>query len=307
MPGLVGIFMMLGGLLMLVGLVLILIKAFKESFLWGLLVLLIPFLGALAFVANNWREAKNGFYVLFIGTMLALIAVYGGADKELELADKIAKVDSKVAEETGVSLKDIPQSDKVAELLEKRPTEVEVPNQAEAEAMGVDAKEDVFEEEALAELESVEIKPLSEPTGLVESPEIKVKVVKKSYQPISRSRLNDFLGAPIRIHMLDGDVEEGVLEKVSDTGDSVTVMQSAGAGEISYEYPFARIEWMEVLARVGTVPAPEDDVAVPGEVTPVFLPEGVEPSAGTPAEEPAPMTIEPVNPEPATQAPAAPQ
>jgi hypothetical protein len=107
--------------------------------------------------------------------------------------------------------------------------------------------------------------------------------------------------------MRGGDVEEGILEKVSDTGDSVTVMQSAGAGEISYEYPFAKVEWMEVLARVGTVPAPEDDVAAPGEVTPVFLPEGVEPTPKTPAEEPAPMAIEPVNSEPAAQAPAATQ
>jgi len=285
MPGLVGIFMVVGGLVTVAGLVMILIRAFRHGIFWGLFVLLIPYLGALGFAAGNWREAKNGFYVLLVGTLLTVVALYGGADKELELAEKVAQVDSKVEEKTGVSIKHIPQTEKVAELLDKRPTEIEVPNQERAEALGVDTSQDVFEEEALAELEGPGIEPMSPPEELVESPQPKIKLVKKSFQPVSRQRLKDYLDTPIRLHMLGGEVEEGIVENISDAGDSVTVRQSAGTGEVSYEYPFARVEWMEVLAKTGTVPAPEEDVVNEGEVTPVFLPEDAEPGEPEPAAE----------------------
>lgn len=66
-----------GGLLMLVGGILIAVAAFRESVLWGLACLFIPF-AALIFVITHFEEAKGGlmFYVAGIGAAV-LGAVMG--------------------------------------------------------------------------------------------------------------------------------------------------------------------------------------------------------------------------------------
>ena len=111
-----------------------------------------------------------------------------------------------------------------------------------------------------------------------------------SLQPVARKRLPDYIGYDMRVHLAGGEIEEGVLDSLSTTGDSLSLRQRVSAGEITYEYPFSKIEWLEVFAEAGTVPAPEEEVPAPTEVTPRFLPKDQLP----PKDEPVAPATEPV-------------
>jgi hypothetical protein len=60
-----------------IGNVMILVAAFRQSFLWGVLTLLLPFV-QLLFLIRHWEEAKKGFCLgmggalLFMGTLFCL-------------------------------------------------------------------------------------------------------------------------------------------------------------------------------------------------------------------------------------------
>lgn len=59
------IFYVIGAIIALVFGVILLIKAFKESVLWGLAYLFIPF-ASLVFVVKYWDECKDPFLKLLI-------------------------------------------------------------------------------------------------------------------------------------------------------------------------------------------------------------------------------------------------
>jgi hypothetical protein len=63
-----------GGLAGFVGSAMVLIKAFRESALWGLVSFFIPF-AIFVFVAKNWEEAKTGFGVALAGGAIAFLGV----------------------------------------------------------------------------------------------------------------------------------------------------------------------------------------------------------------------------------------
>lgn len=60
---------MVGIVVMLYGLIVILINAFKESILWGLASLFIP-LVALVFVFMHWADNKKPFLIYIAGAVL---------------------------------------------------------------------------------------------------------------------------------------------------------------------------------------------------------------------------------------------
>ena len=71
--------MVVGAIISLVFTVIILIKAFKTSLLWGLGSLFIPFV-ILIFVIKNWADTKQPFLYAVGGWVLMLIGgVLGGA------------------------------------------------------------------------------------------------------------------------------------------------------------------------------------------------------------------------------------
>jgi|GEM_PF-645918 len=269
----VGIALIVGSIILLIGLLILLIQAFKQSVLWGLAVLLIPFAG-IVFAIRFWEEARNGFLVFIVGLLITGVAFYGGGEKEIQADKHLGKVDQ-VLDKAGVDVSKIPvpeaATEKVAEILEKRPGNVEVPNQAVAEAQGIDTEKDIYVQEAEEEEAGVIIEPLS-PEPQVASPKAQLTTVKMSLQPVARKRLPDYIGYDMRVHLAGGEIEEGVLDSLSTTGDSLSLKQRVSAGEITYEYPFSKIEWLEVFAEADTVPAPEEEVPAPTEVTPRFLP-----------------------------------
>lgn len=283
MDSLVGIVFILGGILVLAGSLMIVIEAFKISFWWGLAVLFIPLAG-LIFVIMNWREGRNGAYVLILGTLLSGIAFYGGADRELELGKQLDKAN--------VDVDKIPIDPRVSELLEQRPTMIEVPNEEAAQAQGIDTEKDIYEIEAEQD-EAPVVMPILEEAAKKALP-VEMAKVPMAYQPVSSKRLPEYLGSSLRVHTTDGRNHEGVLVEVSDYNEAIYLSQKVASGDVTYEYPFAKIEWIEVYAEVGKVPVPEDELPAADEITPRFLPEGQVPdnpeptSAVVPADAPAP-------------------
>ena len=75
-----------GGLAILAGSVMLVIAAFKESGLWGLGVLLVPFVG-LVFVFVHWDASKRSIVIQTVGAALLLFALFGARIDFRELAE----------------------------------------------------------------------------------------------------------------------------------------------------------------------------------------------------------------------------
>lgn len=63
-----------GALVSLVGSVMFLVVSFRQSVLWGVAVLLIPF-ASLVFLFKFWAEAKTAFMVQLFGFLLAMLTI----------------------------------------------------------------------------------------------------------------------------------------------------------------------------------------------------------------------------------------
>jgi hypothetical protein len=75
MGAVAAVLMGLGGLVVLVGAIMMLVAAFKESLMWGLGCLILPFV-SLVFLVMHWQVAKKPFLIQLAG--LAVMAVGGG-------------------------------------------------------------------------------------------------------------------------------------------------------------------------------------------------------------------------------------
>ena len=69
-----GILLAVGYVVGLVGAIMFLIVAFKESVLWGLGCLFIPFV-SLFFLISHWKDAKKAFLIQLIGAVIIILAV----------------------------------------------------------------------------------------------------------------------------------------------------------------------------------------------------------------------------------------
>jgi len=67
-----GILAAIGGIIMLIYGVILLIEAFKESILWGLGYLFIPFC-SLVFIIMHWEKCKKSFLRLLLGVLIYAI------------------------------------------------------------------------------------------------------------------------------------------------------------------------------------------------------------------------------------------
>ena len=68
------LFMLVGWLMTFVGGIMVLIKAFQKSIVWGLCSLFIPFV-IFVFAAMNFAESKKGLLVFVAGIIIALSGV----------------------------------------------------------------------------------------------------------------------------------------------------------------------------------------------------------------------------------------
>jgi hypothetical protein len=73
-----GALLMLGGYgLIFIGSLLVLIAAFKESVLWGLGSILIPFVG-LFFIITHWEQSKGGVLFEVAGVACLVLGILTG-------------------------------------------------------------------------------------------------------------------------------------------------------------------------------------------------------------------------------------
>ena len=68
----------IGGIVMFIGGIWILVKAFQESILWGLGSLFVPIVG-LVFVITHWEQAGKPFLVQLAGLVIYLVGIFGAA------------------------------------------------------------------------------------------------------------------------------------------------------------------------------------------------------------------------------------
>lgn len=72
-----GMLVMAGYVLALIGYLIIVIAAFRESAVWGIGVLLVPIV-SLIFVALNWHVARGGFVLYLAGVGLVIAGAFLG-------------------------------------------------------------------------------------------------------------------------------------------------------------------------------------------------------------------------------------
>lgn len=207
-------------LLILVGMIMVLLDAFNESFLWGLLVLLVPpiFVPIYSFVKWNKSKARNGFAMALVGLVMAAIGVYGGGLQaipflgEHELASNIPTA--------------TPKDDKLSN--EEEAAKVELEDEDSYDPM-LSTDKDRFS--------SKEIEPLApkEDKSVKNYGNAKARVVTVPLEEIGSS-----MGAIIEITMSDGAKHSGTL--VNTTEDSISIEQQAGGGTIAFEYSLDKIQ-----------------------------------------------------------------
>jgi len=73
---LIGSVLVWGGfLLMLLGWIAFIVMAFRESILWGLGVLFLPFV-SLIFLVLHWARAKNSFFLQLWGLLIVIVGAF---------------------------------------------------------------------------------------------------------------------------------------------------------------------------------------------------------------------------------------
>ena len=207
-------------LLILVGMIMVLLDAFKESFFWGLLVLLIPpiFVPVYSFVKWNKTQARNGFAMALVGLVLAGVGIYGGGLLGIP----------------GVGDHEI-----VSNLPSAAPNDEPLPNEDEAAQVKLEDEED-YDPMLSTDKDrftSKEIEPLA-PKG-----DKSVKSfgnTKASAVNVPLEEVNSSVGANVEITLKDGTKFAGTL--VHTTEDSVSIEQQAGGGSVSYEYGLDKIQ-----------------------------------------------------------------
>ena len=221
-------------LLILVGMIMVLLDAFNESFFWGLLVLLVPpiFVPIYSFVKWNKSQARNGFAMALIGLVMLGVGAYGGALQTLPI---------------------LGDHELVTNLPTAAPKDEPLPNEEEA------AKVELEDEDAYDPILSTdkdrfsasEIEPLAPDED---------KTVKNFGKGKSRAvhipleNISSSMGANIEITLEDGNKYAGTL--VRATEDSISIEQQTGGGTVSYEYTLDKIKSVIRLTKPSKVTAP---------------------------------------------------
>jgi hypothetical protein len=221
------ILLILALLLMLVGMIMVLLDAFKESFLWGLVVLLVPPISVpiYSFVKWNKSQARNGFAMTLVGLVMASVGVYGGALHGVPgLGDH--KLVSNLPTATP---KDQPLAN------EEAAAKVELEDDESYDPM-LSTDKDRFS--------SSEIEPLAPK----EDESVKsIGKTKLTAVPVQIEDLGSSMGAGIEITLNDGNKHNGTL--VRATEDSVSIEQQTSGGTISYEYTKDKIKSVVIISK----------------------------------------------------------
>ncbi len=221
------IVLILALLLILVGMIMVLLDAFSESFFWGLMVLLFPpiFVPIYSFVKWNRSQARNGFAMGLVGLVMAYVGAYGGGLQNIPLLD-----DNEI----------------VSNLPTATPKNEPLSNEEEAAKVELE-DEDAYDPMLSTDKDrftSKEIKPLApeEDKTVKNFGKGKSRAVRIALEDISSS-----MGSNIEITLSDGVKHTGTL--VRTTEDSISIEQQSSGGTVSYEYALDKIQSVVRLTR----------------------------------------------------------
>ena len=214
-------------LLILVGMIMVLLDAFNESFFWGLMVLLVPpvFVPIYSFVKWNKSQARNGFALALVGLVMAGVGAYGGGLRGIPLLN-----DSEI----------------VSNLPTATPKDEPLPNEDEAAKVKLE-DEDAYDPVLSTDKDRYsadEIEPLApgEDKTVKNFGEGKLRAVNIPLENISAS-----IGANIEITLSDGEKHSGTL--VRATEDSISIEQQTSGGTVSFEYTLDKVKSVKRLTK----------------------------------------------------------
>lgn len=240
-------------LLIFVGMIMVMLDAFNESFLWGLLVLLVPpiFVPIYSFVKWNKSQARNGFAMVLIGLVMAAVGVYGGGLHGLPL---------------------LGDSEMVSHIPTATPEDDTLSNEEEASQVELEDGEsyDPILSTDKDRFSSKDIEPLApkEDKSVKNFGAEKAHAVNVPLEEISSS-----MGANVEITLKDGAKHSGTL--VHTTEDSISLEQQTGGGTISFEYGLDKIESVTRYSRPNNSTVPP--VVGSGEQTDEYGLDKIEP------------------------------
>jgi hypothetical protein len=207
-------------LLLLVGMIMVLLDAFNESFFWGILVLLIPPLFVPIYSFSKWSrsQARNGFSMALVGLAMVGVAAYGGALRGLPI---------------------LGDHEIVSNLPSALPKDEPLANEEEA------AKVEIEDEENYDPVLSTDKDRFSskdiEPLAPDEDETVKnFGKAKSSAVRVPLENISAAMGANIEITFKDGEKYSGILVKTTE--DSVSIEQQTSGGTVAFEYPLEKIQ-----------------------------------------------------------------
>lgn len=218
-----------GGLVLFVlGWLVIVLFGLRRGLFTGILAL-IPGLNLL-YVAHHWSRAtpRSGLLISIVGLLIAGVGLYGGGEKKL-----LAILEPEL-EVRGIEVPEV-------KVPITRPTDVEVPNQAEAEAAGVDTTTSVLDRPS-------EPPPGFEPEPLPpkESQQLITAEVVFDWATTCMPLLKEDLGRRARLSLSEGGIREGRLAGVED--DSIVLAQGVPGGEVQFTYHAWKLTRIDVYA-----------------------------------------------------------
>ena len=213
------IVLILALLLLLVGMIMVLLDAFKEGFIWGLLVMVVPpiFVPVYSFVKWTNSQARNGFAMSLVGLVMAGIGIYGGALQTIPM---------------------LSESEIVSNIPTAAPTDEPLSNEEAAAQVDLEDGED-YDPVLSTDKDRFTSKEI-EPLAPKEDETVKVSQAKPRGVHVLIENISASIGANIEVTFNDGSKQTGTLVKTSE--DSITVEQQTGGGTVSYEYTFEQIQ-----------------------------------------------------------------
>lgn len=221
-------------LLILVGMIMVLLDAFNESFFWGLMVLLVPpvFVPIYSFVKWSKSQARNGFAMALVGLVMAGVGAYGGGLRGIPF---------------------LSDHEMVSNLPTATPKDEPLSNEEEAAKVELD-DEDAYDPMLSTDKDRFsadEIEPLApgEDKTVKNFGKGKSRAVNIPLENISAS-----MGANIEITLSDGAKHSGTL--VRATEDSISIEQQTGGGTVSFEYTLDKVRSVKRFTKPSNTTAP---------------------------------------------------
>jgi len=227
------IVLILALLLILAGMIMVLLDAFSEGFLWGLLVLLVPlFAPAYSFIKWKKDQARNGFALSLVGIAMAIVGLYGGGVQSIPVLS-----DYEIVKKLPTSL---PSEEPLPN--EKLAAEVKLDEESDYDPLLSDNKDKYSAKEigALPPKEDHSVKS----TG-------RAKVRKF---PLAIEDLELAVDTIIEVIFVDGEVKRGKL--IAYTEESLSLEEQISGGFVSFEHNFEKIRSTVLLVDPDAAPPP---------------------------------------------------